>query len=67
MLQIQIDWPASIKLQRVWRGSRGRLKAKRRALEIYSANLLQRNFAKFVRWIWTSEVVLSLLPLSLSL
>jgi hypothetical protein len=57
MLQIQIDLPASIKLQRVFRGSRGRIKAKRRALEIYSANLLQRNFAKFVRWIWTAQVI----------
>jgi hypothetical protein len=55
--QIQIDLPASIKLQRVFRGSRGRIKAKRRALEIYSANLLQRNFAKFVRWIWTAQVI----------
>ena len=57
MLQIQIDLPATIKLQRIFRGSRGRIKATRRALEIYSANLLQRNFAKFVRWIWTAQVI----------
>ena len=56
MLQIHIDLPACIKIQRVFRGSRGRIKAKRRALEIYSANLLQRNFAKFVRRIWTAQV-----------
>ena len=52
----RINIPCSIKLQRVYRGYRGRLRTLQKRREIKMANRIQRAAATYVQRVWAREV-----------
>jgi hypothetical protein len=60
VLSKRIDIPAAIRLQRVYRGSVGRVIMTRKKLELKTANFLQNVCQKFVRRVWAAQVAVEL-------